>query len=43
MLERFLIKSINSLLLALKAIGLLGLFLILEIKVLISKFNQKEI
>ena len=42
MLERFLIKSINSSSVDLKAIGLFSLFLILLINVLLSHFNQKD-
>src|SRR5210317_2592695 len=42
MLERFLIKSINSSSLDLKAIGLFWLFLILLINVLLFHFSQKD-
>ena len=43
MLDRFFIKSINSLSVELKAIGLFLLFLILLINISLFQFSQKEI
>ena len=43
MLDRFFIKSINSLSVDLKAIGLFLLFLILLINISSFQFSQKEI